>query len=194
MSPMGQKPLRIAICGSAGTGKTTLINELNKALQLTINPVGSRSVAKQMGYDNPYDVDKFGRREEFQFLLMSDKIEWEKNNESFITDRSTFDVLAYTCIHDIQAVNRQLVEMATKGYDRYTHVFWCPMEEFFNVGKDPVRVQSTVYHEAVEVMMCGLIQRYALRFSPDPERVAGNQIELRAADVLEKLKNDGSLD
>lgn len=186
-----QKPLRIAICGTAGTGKTTLITELNKTLNLTINPVGSRSVAKAMGYDNPYDVDKYGRREEFQFLLMSDKIAWEKDQENFITDRSTFDVLAYTCIHDIKAVNRQLVDMASKGYDRYTHVYWTPMDEFFNLGKDPVRVQSEVYHEIVELTMMSLISRYKPRFARDPEIIQGNKIENRTGAVLLQLRQDG---
>lgn len=182
---MGHK--RIAICGAAGTGKTRMITEINKIFGLEVNPVGSRSVAKNMGYDNPYDVDKFGRREEFQYLLMSDKVEWEQNHDDFITDRTTFDVLAYTALHDIRAVNKQFISMAAKGYERYTHVFFFPMEEFFNLGNDPARMKSEVYHEIYEGVMISLMDRYVGVHSAMPIRIGGDEIEERKKNMLEHL-------
>ena len=56
--------MRIAFCGASGTGKSTLakwIVENAAELKLDgieLNPVGSRSVAKAMGFSSPYDVDK----------------------------------------------------------------------------------------------------------------------------------------
>lgn len=49
--------MRVAICGASGTGKTTLAKAIAEEFGLPINPVGSRSVAKKMGFANPYDVD-----------------------------------------------------------------------------------------------------------------------------------------
>lgn len=184
---MGNK--RIAICGAAGTGKTRMITEINQIFNLEMNPVGSRSVAKSMGFDNPYDVDKAGRREEFQYLLMSDKVEWEKTKDDFITDRTTFDVLTYTALHDIRAVNRQFIDMAIRGFERYTHVFFFSKEEFFNLGDDPARMHSDVYHDIYEDMMISMIDRYASVQSATPLRVNGNVIEERRKQMLAHLSD-----
>jgi len=50
--------MKIAFAGASGTGKTTLAKYLSEKLDLPFNPVGARSVAKKMGFDNPYDVDR----------------------------------------------------------------------------------------------------------------------------------------
>ena len=50
--------MRIAFCGASGTGKTTLAKWLAEELKYEMNPVGSRSTARRMGFNNPYDVDK----------------------------------------------------------------------------------------------------------------------------------------
>jgi hypothetical protein len=52
--------MRIAFCGASGTGKTTLAKALGEFFELERNPVGARSVAREMGFDNPYDVDRAG--------------------------------------------------------------------------------------------------------------------------------------
>lgn len=50
--------MRIGFTGASGTGKTTLAKAISEKLCLPMNPVGSRSTAGSMGFDNPYDVDK----------------------------------------------------------------------------------------------------------------------------------------
>lgn len=55
---IGNRTLRIAFCGASGTGKTTLAKAIQQKYGLELNPVGSRSVSKAMGFDSPYDVDK----------------------------------------------------------------------------------------------------------------------------------------
>jgi hypothetical protein len=50
--------MRIAFVGASGTGKTTVAKVLAERLGLPFNPVGSRSTAKAMGFEGPYDVDK----------------------------------------------------------------------------------------------------------------------------------------
>lgn len=178
---------RIAICGASGTGKTRIITEVNKVFNLEFNPVGSRSVAARMGYDNPYDVDKDGRREEFQYRLMADKTEWEREHPDFISDRTTFDVLTYTVLHDINAVNDKFVQLATAGWDNYTHVFFFSIEEFHNLGDDPVRVKSKTYHEVYEATMLGLISRYTKNSSIKPIRIHGNEVAGRTSQIINML-------
>lgn len=50
--------MRIAFTGSSGTGKSTLSEHIAQVLGVPINPVGSRSTAKELGFENPYDVDR----------------------------------------------------------------------------------------------------------------------------------------
>src|SRR5271170_3399791 len=94
--PGMKTPLRVAICGASGTGKTTLATFISETYGIPMNPVGSRSVSKAMGFDSPYDVDKAGKRAEFQRRLVTEKCEWEAAHDTFVTDRTTFDNLAYT--------------------------------------------------------------------------------------------------
>lgn len=59
--------MKIAFAGASGTGKTTLARWVSDTYGLPLNPVGSRSVAKEMGFvgpdgeGRPYDVDKANR-------------------------------------------------------------------------------------------------------------------------------------
>lgn len=175
---------RIAVCGSSGTGKTSVIKKVIEKINLPINPIGSRSVALRMGYDNPYDVDKFGRREEFQHLLMADKVDWESKEDNFITDRSTFDVLSYSTIHDVNAVNQNFLESAIRGIERYTHIFFCPLAEFFNLGDDPVRVKSKTYHEMYEALMMGSFNKFKTDKFPEIVNITGTILEDRTNQVL----------
>jgi len=60
--------VKIAFIGASGTGKSTLARFIAERFNLPINPVGSRSVAKEMGFvdpvtgeGRPYDVDRAHR-------------------------------------------------------------------------------------------------------------------------------------
>lgn len=152
--------LRTAFCGASGTGKTTLIQWLSETFQLEINPVGSRSVAKAMGFDNPYDVDAAGKRAEFQERLLTDKMAWEREHESFVVDRTTFDNLVYTALHKIEYVNNSILARAIEGMRRYTHVIYCPSSAFLDTAGDPHRVANTAYHKVYDACLYGLLTKY----------------------------------
>lgn len=155
--------MRVAFAGASGTGKTTLAEYVAETWHLPLNPVGSRSVAKAMGFDNPYDVDAAGKRAEFQRRLVTEKCRWESDQEAFVTDRTTLDNIAYTMLHDVHAVDDELLADAVSGYQRYTHVIYCPFRTFFNASGDPNRVKEKVYHELFDVVIEGLITRYRRR-------------------------------
>ena len=151
--------MRIAFTGASATGKSTLATALAQHFHIPLNPVGARSVAHAMGFETPYDVDKAGQREEFQRRLLLAKMNWEHATERFVTDRTTFDNLTYTCLHDIKAVSEAMLSSAEIAMKRYTHVFFCPISAVFNPGGDPARVQDRTYHVVYETLLKGFMQR-----------------------------------
>lgn len=138
--------LRVGFCGASGTGKTTLMRAVADEFGLEVCPVGARSVTKAMGFENPYDVDAAGRRVEFQKRLIEEKIEWESARDSFVTDRTHFDNLAYATMHQPRLAQWELDRFFDQMRARYTHVVYCPLSEFQHLGDDPVRVKEPGYH------------------------------------------------
>lgn len=138
--------LRIGISGASGTGKSTLARFISDTYGLPMNPIGSRSTANEMGFESPYDVDRAGRREEFQRRLQASKIAWETSHESFVTDRTTLDELVYTTFHDVKtACSASYYDAAIAHMHRYDIVFYCPVDSFINLDGDPKRLDDIRY-------------------------------------------------
>jgi hypothetical protein len=112
-----------------------------------------------MGFETPYDVDKAGKRGEFQHRLLEEKTNWEAAHESFITDRTTLDNLSYTVLHDIHCIDEKMMEGAKEGLSRYTHIVYCPVRAFCKPGNDPNRVKDMIYHMLHDVVLEALHQR-----------------------------------
>lgn len=152
--------LRVAFIGASGTGKSTLAVHLSESHGLPLNPVGSRSVAKAMGFESPYDVDKVGRRAEFQRRLLTEKVEWEGARDSFVSDRTVVDNLVYTVLHDVRAVDEQMLDLVLAAMKRYTHIVYCPVKTFCNVAGDPSRVKDASYHLVYDVVATAFVKRF----------------------------------
>jgi AAA domain len=157
--------LRIAFCGASGTGKTTLARKVAELYSIPLCPVGSRSVAAEMGFENPYDVDTAGQREEFQQRLFLDKNNWELRNGNFVTDRTTLDNLTYSMMHDTRGVlpQREVTDPDVFfakywiAMRNYTHVFFCPMAAYYNTSDDPIRKKDLRYNMTFERILHGLL-------------------------------------
>lgn len=152
------KPLRIAFAGASGTGKTVLMNKVAERYALPINPVGSRHVAKLMGFDSPYDVDAVGLRPQFQHRLFSLKRQWEEEHDSFIADRSVLDNLCYTMLHCCDSLSPKELEAYYAAQRRYDFVFYLPLMQFQNLGDDPSRKKNPVYHVAFDMLLHSAIE------------------------------------
>lgn len=152
--------MKIGLTGASGTGKSTLAKWISEHYGYEINPIGSRTVAKEMGYDNPYDVDKAGKRTEFQNKLLEDKLNWEKSKESFVSDRTTFDNLVYATLHDIHGLDDAYINKAIGGMQQYDVVFYCPLDSFINLDEDPMRVSSMHYHKIYDAALMGYINKF----------------------------------
>jgi predicted ATPase len=150
--------MRIAFTGSSGTGKSTLARFVADHYGIPLNPIGSRSVALEMGFSSPYDVDKAGKRAEFQRRLQSEKVAWETKHDMFVTDRSTLDELAYTSLHDVQtAVSPDYYRTALEHMNRYTLVVRCPVATFCSLDNDPKRLNDIRYQQVFDALLHGLL-------------------------------------
>lgn len=159
---------RIAIIGASGTGKSRLVEHLRTTLldaghDLPTNPIGSRSIAKSLGVENPYDVDKLGLRNVFQRKLFAEKAAWEAAHDDFLTDRTVFDNLAYSISHS--GTETMKLEELSKYIDamkRYTAIFYLPLHIFQKLGDDPARLKGEVYHLAYDMIIRALIIEYEI--------------------------------
>jgi len=152
------KPIRFAFCGASGTGKTTMATWLAETLGVPINPVGSRSTAAEMGFASPYDVDAAGMRTEFQLRLQSAKIAWETGHQSFVTDRTPLDELVYTMLHGVKGIDEAFLQRVIEHTRRYTHVVYCPVSSFCNLGNDPARLAHMTYQKLFDAALCGTLK------------------------------------
>jgi predicted ATPase len=151
--------IRLAFTGASGTGKSTLATAIAKKLSLPICPTGSREIAKEMGFDSPYDVDAAGKRAEFQQRLFLDKLTWEQSRRGFVTDRTYLDNLAYTFLHaPALAMDAEFVGRVYDAMTVYTHIVFCPLGAFQDTGDDPARVHDAAYHRRYEDYLVKLMQ------------------------------------
>jgi nicotinamide riboside kinase len=175
--------MRIAIAGCSGTGKTTLAKAIAEHFSLPLNPVGARTVAKSMGFDNPYDVDAAGKRVEFQKALFEAKREWEIAHDAFVTDRSYLDNLTYCCLHMAEHLEPGQIDHFSRAMRRYDLVFVMRRSDFQDLG-DGIRKTSTEYHELYERLLTGLLASAASVGHLLRSRPINGPIENRAASAV----------
>ena len=144
--------MRIAITGASGTGKTTLAKAISEKFGIPLNPVGARSVALEMGFDNPYDVDAAGKRVEFQRRLFEAKRAWELAHDSFVIDRGYLDNLTYCALHMAEHLEDDAIEVFKQAMGRY-HIVLCLSAASFQDLSDGIRKQSRAYHQIYEQLL-----------------------------------------
>lgn len=155
--------MRIAIAGASGTGKTTLATAIAARYSLPINPVGARSVAADMGFANPYDVDKAGKRVEFQRRLFEEKRFWERSTESFVTDRTYLDNLTYCALHMAEHLPDNAIEEFTGAMERYDLVLVLFRKDFQKLD-DGIRKTSQAYHEIYDRLLGGFLKGFLRKY------------------------------
>lgn len=86
--------MRIAFTGSGGTGKTTLLEEINKELELPVIGEGIREWLSEHGFDDFKDMETTDVVK-MQDDTLNRKTQIESELQSFIADRTTVDNMAY---------------------------------------------------------------------------------------------------
>lgn len=85
---LNKSPKRIVIIGSAGVGKTILLDRLKTKVNVRIIPEQARIICKNLGYKNIYEIKD---PDKFRILTLNQQIKTEEQLKEFISDRSTID-------------------------------------------------------------------------------------------------------
>lgn len=103
--------MKIALSGSASTGKTTLANALSEKLNILVIPEFAREVAQEMKVNNIREMTP-SEKLEFQIRILEKKEALESQTDTFIADRATSDNLAYY----LRWVSRDIEDNRNKAY------------------------------------------------------------------------------
>lgn len=200
---------RIAFAGASGTGKTTLARYVAAQLALPLAPSAARAAAAEMGLNSPYDADRAdlnaeqfphlqrtatARRQELQRRIVSKRIAWQHEHsiDGFVSDRTSFDDLAYTLIHCGEPL---YAELLTPVFNQdqvlqptYTTIVFCPMASFFSLGTDPARNPDLGYHREFERLLLELLDKARCTVDLSLCRVASNERTRWATDFVASLQ------
>ena len=154
-------PRRIAISGSAGTGKTTLAKALADRLQVPYLEEGFRKRLEK-GLD-PHDLSQA----EFQGLLMELYEEaiaaTARCNGGFIQDRCPLDFLAFWLHYGFwreDAESAAFYARVQKDLDQYDHVIVLPWGAF-DIAADSIRSTNRWLQLKYQALFEGLAHRLA---------------------------------
>ena len=130
--------MKIGICWSHWTGKSTLFNlidypnKINETARDTIEILG-----------NPQSMDN-DELYAFQKIVLIKQIIKEKEYEKFISDRTVYDILAYSRkLHNYHSLYDKI-----KNHQWYDIVFYIPIE--FPMEQDWVRFENPKYQKVVD--------------------------------------------
>ena len=161
--------MKYIFLGAHGTGKSTLVNELNKNLNLPIVESVSRqcqSVVKKMGWE-PYGDHQSEYQlmtTEFAFWDFERICEW---NINCLMVRSPIDVVAYMLANKDPRVGEyveKLIQLKTRGCFAGSTMFYLPIE--FELVDDNCRPMDSEYQKLVDKYMVELANILELELIP----------------------------
>lgn len=176
--------LKIAISGSHGTGKTTLLNRLNRRYDINMIP----EITRKLG-DRGFEIGKDGNNA-LQLALCAKYTEHIEGNDEFVMDRCPIDSYAYTWINykdgkDISDhVESFVMEHTAKYTRRFDVVAYCPIE--FELEDDGVRPQEERFQERVADQILRLLKKLSEKGHIDLIELSGSvrEREFQLTDYL----------
>jgi GTPase SAR1 family protein len=174
--------LKIGFCGSHGTGKTTLAKHLSQILKLPLITGLMRSFWTNNGV---YDFEKLPPRirYEFQLLSLQKQIDEESKYQSFITDRTVIDQIAYF-VESSEHTQNELESYISKckfSIDSYSHIFYIPIE----FGFEPENLRAKA---SSRTQVQNNIQKYANLLTPNKVFEITGNIDQRLSQILNILQ------
>ncbi len=171
---MIRKGLRVGFCGAGGTGKTTTANAIVKATGLPFCKSASRVLYERLNMTEEKclklpDKDKL----DLQFDIFATKINLEKNEYNFVSDRTLLDHWAYCLMYcgtfmpnDMFLAYEEIVRVHMLS--GYSNIFYFPFGYWFEKG-DGVRQDHYGWQSAIDAIIVGYLQRWDITFLEVPQ-------------------------
>ncbi len=180
---------KIALIGSAGTGKTTMFEKLFELPDIKANfsaiPEQVRIICEEKGYKSPYEIE--GDINEFRFEVLRRQIQVENSNDSFIADRSVIDAWAYFMRW---SWNTCTVEMAEEFYQaayeqaqKYDLLIYFPIS--FELVDDGFRWNNSIYQKQIDRLLLSLVSEWKL--DGKLYTVQAKDSETRVAEIIKLM-------
>lgn len=139
---------RIAISGSFGTGKTTLINNLETKLPKLKET--AREVISEIGLNPRLIQSDQGLKFNFQKKILEKQIKKESEYSDFIIDRSIFDSFAF-CGNLLPHQKNILYQIILDNYKPYDLIVYLPVTYDIPLVDDNTRLLSRGFQEEVDL-------------------------------------------
>lgn len=152
---------KIAIIGSHGVGKTTLVQRL-KILYPQLNFIDEVARDLQLKYGKSTRDMNDEEKSKFQLEAMQIQIDNEEKYESYISDHSAISYLPYST--DLPVYD----ELKSKIHNQYLSILrdlkiiYIPIE--FNLENDGLRFATNEYQRYIDETLVDLMHKYNLKY------------------------------
>lgn len=144
-----KSPKRIIIIGSAGVGKTTLLNGLKKYTTLSIIPEQARIICNKLGFKNIYEIKDHSK---FRLLTLKVQIKQEEKYKQFISDRSTIDCwihwIRWSWNNQKTFESEKYFKLAYNQALKYSHIIYIP--RLIKAKEDGFRWNDNDYQNQID--------------------------------------------
>ena len=158
----------VAVSGSQGSGKSTVLNELKSLGYPVIERKTARSILNEWGVSLDVVNSDFDLKQAFQEELVrrkyNDELEATLSSEIYFTERTFSDLFTYSLIsfgqynkYDVWLDN---YFQTCKNYcQSYDHVFYIESKFFNDIEKDGVRSTNRHYSRMIDHTMLDITQQ-----------------------------------
>lgn len=157
--------MRIAFCGSQGTGKSTLVPLLSERLGLPVLNKTTQEIMDEFGFKSQNDIlkDPAETGVKFQRAMIKSRHDFfmEKNNfgiTNYITDRTPLDSWAYYLVHNSyyadDSISDELKELVKDSSKYFDYVFTL-RPGLFKIENNGVRNTKVYYQKTIHTIIQG---------------------------------------
>jgi len=166
--PTYRENMLIAIAGSQGSGKSTVLNELKDLGYPIIERKTARSILDEWGVTLDVVNSDFDLKLAFQDELVrrkyNDELEATLSSEIFFTERTFSDLFTYSLIafgqyNEYDEWLDKYFETCKNYCHSYEHVFYIKSKFFDNIEKDGVRSINRHYSRLIDHTMLDITQQ-----------------------------------